>query len=206
VPCICPSHPPIIFVFKTTALEGSENTLLCQPHLRKYFTNSMELSPSWEVPSRSVPEEFLNTLRNSKFHYHVDLSLSWARLIQSVPRQPISLGLIIILSSHLCVSFPSVLLPSGFHTKTLCVRLLSPCMLYTLPISYWLHHSNYVLRRGQIINLFIFLYSRNCYNFISLRSPLFKNSKRCTINLILANICIYLNRKLSIFSKTGVSK
>jgi hypothetical protein len=42
------------------------------------------------------------------------LSLSWARLIQSMPPHPTSRRFILILSSHLRLSLPSGLLPSGF--------------------------------------------------------------------------------------------
>jgi len=40
--------------------------------------------------------------------------------------KPISLGLILILSSHQCLGLPSGLLLSGFHTKILYAPLLSP--------------------------------------------------------------------------------
>jgi hypothetical protein len=55
------------------------------------------------------------------------LSLSWARLIQSMPPpHPTSRRSILILSSHLCLDLPSGLVPSGFLTKALYAPLLSP--------------------------------------------------------------------------------
>jgi len=54
------------------------------------------------------------------------LSLSLASLIQSIPPHPTSWRSILILSSHLCLGPISGLLPSGFPTKTLYTRLLSP--------------------------------------------------------------------------------
>jgi hypothetical protein len=54
------------------------------------------------------------------------LSLSWARLIQSIPPHPTSLRSILILSSHLHLGLPSGLLLSGFPTKALYATQLSP--------------------------------------------------------------------------------
>ena len=63
------------------------------------------------------------------------LSLSWARSIQFMPFQPISLRSILILSFHIYMGLSSGLLPSGFPTSTLYARLLSPYVLHALPIS-----------------------------------------------------------------------
>jgi hypothetical protein len=46
-------------------------------------------------------------------------SLSWAKLIQSVPSRPIYLRYILILSSHICIGPPSGIFPSGFLAKFL---------------------------------------------------------------------------------------
>ena len=54
------------------------------------------------------------------------LSLSWASPIQSIYPHPTSWRSILILSIHLCLGFPSGLLPSGFPTKTLYIPLSSP--------------------------------------------------------------------------------
>ena len=47
------------------------------------------------------------------------LSLSWANPIQSIYPHPTSWRSVLILSTHLRLGLPSVLLPSGFPSKTL---------------------------------------------------------------------------------------
>ena len=54
------------------------------------------------------------------------LSLSWASSIHSIIPQPTSWRSILILSSHLSLSVPSGLFPSGFPTKSLYQPLLAP--------------------------------------------------------------------------------
>ena len=54
------------------------------------------------------------------------LSLSWARLIQSIYPHPTSWRSSLILSTHLRLGLPSGLFPSGFPTKTLYTALSSP--------------------------------------------------------------------------------
>jgi len=56
----------------------------------------------------------------------INLSLSWASSIQSIPQHPTSWRSILILSSHLPLGLPSSLLPSGFPTKVLYTHLPSP--------------------------------------------------------------------------------
>jgi hypothetical protein len=43
---------------------------------KEQLTDSIELSPSWEVTSCSATQEFLKILLNPKFHYHVHKSPS----------------------------------------------------------------------------------------------------------------------------------
>ena len=55
-----------------------------------------------------------------------NLSLSWARPIQSTYPHPTSWRFILILSTHLRLGLPSGLLPSGLPNKTLYTPLSSP--------------------------------------------------------------------------------
>jgi hypothetical protein len=68
---------------------------------------------------------------------------------------------ILMLSSLLRLDLPSGLLPSGFHMKPLYGFLFLP---------YVLHHSNYISRNVQVVNLLIMQLSSNSYYFIYLRS------------------------------------
>jgi len=70
---------------------------------------------------------FYGTLRFiTAFTSACHLSLSWASSIHSIPPHPTFWGSILILSSHLCLGLTSGLFPTGFHTKTVYIPLLSP--------------------------------------------------------------------------------
>jgi len=90
----------------------------------------MEQSPSWEANRFSASQEIPRILWNPKFITPFtsarQLSLSWARSIQSITSHPTHWRSILILSFHLRLGFPSSLFPSGVPTKTLCTPLLSP--------------------------------------------------------------------------------
>jgi hypothetical protein len=73
----------------------------------------------------------------------IHLSLSSARSIQfmlppSPPPNSTYRRSSLILSSHLHLGVPSGLLPSGFATKTLYALLLTPCVLQSQPILFFL--------------------------------------------------------------------
>ena len=61
------------------------------------------------------------------------MSLSSASSIQSVPPQPFSSRFFLILSSHLCLGFPSGPYPSGFPPKH-CIRISSPPYVLHTPL------------------------------------------------------------------------
>ena len=62
------------------------------------------------------------------------LSVPWASPIQSIYPQPTSWRSSLILSTHLRLSFPSGLFPSGFPTKTLYTPSPHPYALHARPI------------------------------------------------------------------------
>jgi len=74
-----------------------------------------------KFPTFNGTRRFITTF--TRIHHW---SLSWARWIQSISSDPITLTSILILSSHLCLHFLSGLLPSGSLIKILYVFFISP--------------------------------------------------------------------------------
>ena len=87
------------------------------------------------------------------------LSLFWAKSIQSIPPYPTSWNSIFTLSSHLRMSLPSDLFPSGFPTKTLYTLLpsLITCHMHRPSHSSRFDHPNNIWWVVQIIQLPIVL-------------------------------------------------
>jgi hypothetical protein len=100
----------------------------------------MELSPSGEATSRSAAEEFPKICGSRRFIFvsrrALHCSLSRVKSLQSIPLHPISLGSILVLSSHLRLGLPNSFFPYGFPTEDLHIFLFSPMSATYPALSY----------------------------------------------------------------------
>jgi hypothetical protein len=134
----------------------------------------MELSPSSEADNCAAIQE-LSILWNPKVHYRVHkIHLLVTILNQINPINTILSHLSkihLILSTHLRLSLPSGLFPSGFPTNILYIYSASPHSCYMPCSSHppWLDHSNCTWRRVQVMKLLIMQFSPILHHFISLR-------------------------------------
>jgi hypothetical protein len=86
--------------------------------------------------------------------------------IQSIPSYPVSLRYILILSTHLRLDLLSDFFPLAFPTNILCVFLFfSLCYMPCLSHPPWLHHSNYIWRKVQVMKLLIMQFSPTSCHF-----------------------------------------
>ena len=96
-------------------------TYLLTPWCRVLLEKLTGLQLVKKFPSYHGTRRFITALTSVRH-----LSLSWASPIQSIYQHPTSWTFILILSTHLRLSLPSGLFPSGFPTKTLYIPLSSP--------------------------------------------------------------------------------
>jgi hypothetical protein len=85
-----------------------------------------------KFPSLYAIQRFITVFKTARH-----LSLSWARSIQSTPSYPVSIRYILILSSHISLSLPNGVFPSGFphHHNLVCsspTRAICPAHLNLL--------------------------------------------------------------------------
>jgi hypothetical protein len=83
----------------------------------------MELSPSWEAANCAATQEINPAFYGTRWFITVftralHRSLFWARSIQSLPSDPISLRSILILSTHLLLGLPNIYIKL-LHASTL---------------------------------------------------------------------------------------
>ena len=107
-----------------------------------------------KFPAFHGTRRFITALTNVRH-----LSLSWARLIQSIYTHPTSWRFILIFSTHLRLGLPIGLFPSGFPTKTLYTPSPHPYAPHAEPISvfsilspaqYWVNGTNHLAPRYAI--------------------------------------------------------
>ena len=101
----------------------------------------------------------------SKIPYHVhNLFQFWTRRSQTTPFHPVSLGAILILTSHLYVVLRGGFFPSGFPTKSLYAIILCPtratCTAYLS--LFFILLSEFHLARSTIMKILIILFSPVC--------------------------------------------
>ena len=98
------------------------NTYLLTPWCRVLLEKLTGLQLVKKLPAFHGTRRFITALTRVR-----QLSLSWARPIQSIYPHPTSWRSVLILSTHLRLGLPSGLwVPTGFPTKTLYTPLSSP--------------------------------------------------------------------------------
>ena len=95
-------------------------TYLLTPWSRVRLDKLTSSQPVKKFPASYGTRRFLTAFTSARH-----LSLSWVRLIQSMPSHPTSWRAIFILFSHLRLGLPCGFFPSGFPTKILYTPLLS---------------------------------------------------------------------------------
>jgi hypothetical protein len=114
--------------------------------LREVYIGIIIHSRSWALLEKPLPKDFplfYGTRRFTTVSTRVLYwSLSWARSIQSISSQTISLRSILILSTHLRLSLPSCLVPSAFPPISYIHSSSPPFELHALLISFSLTWSS----------------------------------------------------------------
>jgi hypothetical protein len=133
----------------------------------KLITNSlMERSPSWEVANCAATQDLTSILCNTKVHYRIHKGLSLVPIlshinpIHTIPSYLSKIHFNIV--HHLHLGLPSGLFPSGLFPPISYMHSSSPphsCYMFCLSYPPWLYHSNYTLRRVQLMNLPIVQFS-----------------------------------------------
>ena len=123
-------------------------TYLLTPWCRVLLEKLMGLQLVKEFPAFHGTRRFITSLTSVR-----QLFVSWASPIQSIYPHRTSWKSILILSTHLCLGLPSVLLPSRFHPKPYKPPSPHPYTPHAQPISffwilspaqYWVRSTNHL--------------------------------------------------------------
>jgi hypothetical protein len=124
-------------------------------HGTEPFLRSRQLCSYWRTSLHGT-WKFI-TMFTRALHW----SICWARSIQAIPSHPISIGSILLLSTHLRLGLPSGLCPSGFPTNILHAFLFSPMWCNYCVVIYLFFHNKSILIFKYFGNNWIFRTSRN---------------------------------------------
>ena len=132
---------------KTLSSKTGVDTYLLTPWCRVLLEKLTGLELVKKFPAFHGTRKFITALTSVRH-----LSLSWASPIQSIYPHPTSWRSTLILSTHLRLGLPSVLLPSGFPSKTLYTSFPHPYAPYAQPISFFsiLSPAQYWVRRSSL--------------------------------------------------------
>ena len=104
-----------VSVLMVTICNGPYSFAQDSPHMDSLFKALIVAQPLMKFPTFNWTKRFITVLTRE-----CPWSLSWARLVQSIPYHSISLRSSLLLSSHQCLGLPSGLfLTFNFPTKTL---------------------------------------------------------------------------------------
>ena len=135
-------------------------SILSMPIIRYLLTYSMVQSPSWEANWFAASQEIPCISRNPKVHYHTHKRPPTVSILgQPNPVHVPTSWRSVLTSTHLRLSLPSGLLPSGFPSKTLYTPSPHPYAPHAQPISffsilspaqYWVRSTNHLAPRYVI--------------------------------------------------------
>ena len=137
----------------------------------KQQSNSMRLTPSWELNSYATSQKIPHILWNTRFIavFTIDhhMSLYWAKLIQPMSSYPLYFKSILISSFQILTGLSNNLIPSGFPIKILYSFFFSPiCAPHpTHPRFAWYYHPTNLTRSANNEAPQNAIFSSKCYHF-----------------------------------------
>jgi hypothetical protein len=119
-----------------------------------FFTNYMELNSSTKGTNHPATQEFSKIIWYSKIDHRVHKMPPLVPILSQISSILNYLRSIPILSSHLCLSIPNSLFPSGSLQNLACNPLqFHSGYMHCLSHPSGLKHYRYIWQRGQIVKL-----------------------------------------------------